>query len=182
MRSLDAKCKKSIKTENDLNGIEVFDRIVTAEQAPLTRMKRSNVATYEKHPKILKILRLLKDVGLGYLELVQTLATLSGGEGQRLKLAKELIDNGGKNNLYLIDEPTTGPHPIDVENFLVLPNRMVDSGSTVNVAEHNRQVIRASDWIIDLGPEGGINGGRVIAEGTPDKIMSNKSSITGKFI
>lgn len=138
--------------------------------------------TFEKHPKILKILRLLKDTGLGYLELGQTLATLSGGEGQRLKLAKELIDNGGKNNLYMIDEPTTGLHPIDVENFLVLPNRMVDSGSTVIVAEHNQQVIRASDWIIDLGPEGGINGGRVIAEGTPDEIMSNKNSITGKFI
>lgn len=137
---------------------------------------------FDDHPKILKILKLLKDVGLGYLELGQTLTTLSGGEGQRLKLAKELINNEGKNNLYLIDEPTTGLHPIDVDNFLVLLNRMVDSGSTVIVVEHNQQVIQASDWIIDLGPEGGINGGKVIAEGTPAEIISNKNSVTGQFI
>lgn len=140
------------------------------------------VHTFNDYPKILKILKLLKDVGLGYLELGQTLTTLSGGEGQRLKLAKELINNEGKNNLYLIDEPTTGLHPIDVENFLVLLNRMVDSGSTVILVEHNQQVIRASDWIIDLGPEGRINGGKVIAVGTPDEIVSNKSSITGQFL
>jgi len=110
------------------------------------------------------------------------LTNLSGGEGQRLKLAKELINNEGKKNLYLIDEPTTGLHPIDVDNFLVLLNRIVDSGSTVIVVEHNQQVIKASDWIVDLGPEGGINGGQVIAEGTPDEIRSNKNSVTGQFI
>ena len=137
---------------------------------------------FDNHPKILNILKLLKDVGLDYLELGQTLTTLSGGEGQRLKLAKELINNEGKNNLYLIDEPTTGLHPIDVENFLVLLNRIVDSGSTVIVVEHNQQVIKASDWIIDLGPEGGINGGNVIAVGTPDDIISNNNSITGVFL
>jgi excinuclease ABC subunit A len=97
-------------------------------------------------------------------------------------LAKELINNEGKKNLYLIDEPTTGLHPIDVENFLVLLNRIVDSGSTVIVVEHNQQVIRASDWIIDLGPEGGINGGMVIATGTPNAIMSNMNSVTGQFL
>lgn len=138
--------------------------------------------TFNKHPKILKILNLLKDVGLGYLELGQTLTTLSGGEGQRLKLATELINNKGKNNLYLIDEPTTGLHPIDVENFLVLLNRIVDSGSTVIVVEHNQQVIKASDWIIDLGPEGGINGGKVIAVGTPVEIKANENSVTGQFL
>jgi excinuclease ABC subunit A len=138
--------------------------------------------TFNNHPKIFKYLKLLKDVGLGYLELGQTLTTLSGGEGQRLKLAKELINNEGKNNLYLIDEPTTGLHPIDVENFLVLLNRIVDSGSTVVVVEHNQQVIKASDWIIDLGPEGGINGGKVIAAGTPDDIIYNKDSVTGEFL
>lgn len=105
---------------------------------------------FNEHPKVLKILKLLEDVGLGYLELGQTLTTLSGGEGQRLKPAIELINNEGKNNLYLIDEPTTGLHPIDVENFLVLLNRIVDSGSTVIVVEHNQQVIKASDWLIDL--------------------------------
>ncbi|MGE5633526.1 MAG: hypothetical protein ACM3TR_20895 [Caulobacteraceae bacterium] len=137
---------------------------------------------FNNHPKIQKILKLLVDVGLGYLELGQTLTTLSGGEGQRLKLATELINNEGNKNLYLIDEPTTGLHPIDVENFLVLLNRIVDSGSTVIVVEHNQQIIKASDWIIDLGPEGGINGGRVIAVGTPDDIISNKNSATGKFL
>jgi excinuclease ABC subunit A len=138
--------------------------------------------TFNNHPKAIKILKLLEDVGLGYLELGQSLTTLSGGEGQRLKLAKELVNNAGKNNLYLIDEPTTGLHPIDVENFLVLLNRIVDSGSTVIVVEHNAQVIKASDWIVDLGPEGGINGGEVIAVGTPEEIIANENSITGKFI
>jgi excinuclease ABC subunit A len=137
---------------------------------------------FHNYPKIHQILKLLEEVGLGYLELGQTLTTLSGGEGQRLKLAKELINNEGKNNLYLIDEPTTGLHPIDVENFLVLLNRMVDSGNTVIVVEHNQQVIEASDWIIDLGPEGGIHGGKVIAVGTPDEIVSNESSVTGHFL
>jgi excinuclease ABC subunit A len=266
------------KACNKVSGTEIFDQIITVEQSPLTRMRRSNVATYSgvyseirrvfgelkaakdmglstkhfsfntrggrcenceglgyvtsnmlffkdlevtcpvcggnqfndeilsvkykgysikdvlgisvedtldifsDHPKILRILKLLVDVGLGYLELGQTLTTLSGGEGQRLKLATELINNGGKNKLYLIDEPTTGLHPIDVENFLVLLNRMVDSGSTVIVVEHNQQVIKASDWIIDLGPEGGMKGGRIIAEGTPNEILSNKSSVTGQFL
>lgn len=137
---------------------------------------------FKDHPKAIKILKLLKDVGLGYLELGQSLTTLSGGEGQRLKLAVELINNQGKNNLYLIDEPTTGLHPLDVENFLVLLNRMVDSGNTVIVVEHNQIVIKASDWIIDLGPEGGIKGGKVIAEGTPKDIRENENSVTGKFI
>ncbi len=121
---------------------------------------------------------MLQDVGLGYLELGQTLTTLSGGEGQRLKLAKELINNIGKHSLYLLDEPTTGLHPVDVENFLTLLNRIVDSGSTVIVVEHNQQVIRASDWIIDLGPEGGENGGQVVFTGTPLELLKNGKTAT----
>ncbi|MEM5818582.1 MAG: ABC-ATPase UvrA, partial [Desulfitobacterium hafniense] len=97
-------------------------------------------------------------------------------------LAKELIGNEGKTNLYLIDEPTTGLHPLDVENFLALLNRMVDAGSTVIVVEHNQQVMRASDWIIDLGPEGGHKGGRVMAVGTPEQIKSEPDSVTGRFL
>lgn len=273
---------KSKKTQegisNQVTGTDIFDQIVTVEQAPLARMKRSNVATYsgayteirkifgglkdavdkgitakhfsfntkggrcenceglgyvtsnmlffedmevpcpvchgnrfnddvlsvkyeghsikdilemsvadagqvfKGHSKILITVSLLIDVGLGYLELGQTVTTLSGGEGQRLKLAQELITHQGKHNLYLIDEPTTGLHPIDVANFLILLNRMIDAGSTVIVVEHNQQVIKASDWIVDLGPEGGINGGNVIAEGTPDDIRANKNSITGRYI
>lgn len=140
------------------------------------------LAVFALHPRITKVLELLEEVGLGYLELGQTLTTLSGGEGQRLKLAKELMGNEGKTNLYLIDEPTTGLHPLDVENFLALLNRMVDAGSTVIVVEHNQQVMRASDWIIDLGPEGGHKGGRVMAVGTPEQIKSEPGSVTGRFL
>nr|WP_321292240.1 excinuclease ABC subunit UvrA [uncultured Trichococcus sp.] len=140
------------------------------------------VALFSDSPKISAILTLLQDVGLGYLELGQTTTTLSGGEAQRLKLAAELLENRGKKNLYLIDEPTTGLHPLDVEKFLKLLDRMVDSGSTVVVVEHNQQIIRASDWIIDLGPGGGAAGGKVIAEGTPSDIRNDKNSVTGKFI
>ena len=261
-----------------MSGTGSFDRIVVVEQAPLTRMKRSNVATYsdayteirkifgqqqtaiEKgmtanhfsfnvkggrcdhceglgvvtnnllffedqevpcpvcsgrrfkdevlsvtyrghsitgvlglsveegaelftdSPKISAILELLQEVGLGYLELGQTTTTLSGGEAQRLKLTVELLVNQGKKNLYLIDEPTTGLHPLDVEKFLKLLDRMVGSGSTVVVVEHNQQIIGAADWIIDLGPGGGDAGGTIIAEGTPSDIQKNENSVTGKFI
>ncbi len=263
---------------NQVSGTASFDRIVIVEQVPLTRMKRSNVATYsdayteirkifgqqqtaiEKgltanhfsfnvkggrcdhceglgvvttnllffedqevpcpvcsgkrfkdevlsvtyrghsitavlglsveegaelfadSPKISAILKLLQDVGLGYLELGQTTTTLSGGEAQRLKLAVELLANQGKKNLYLIDEPTTGLHPLDVEKFLKLLDRMVESGSTVIVVEHNQQIIGAADWIIDIGPGGGDAGGEIIAEGTPSDIRKDKNSVTGKFI
>lgn len=269
---------ESHTSSNIVSGIEQFDRIVTIEQSAITRMKRSNVATYSEvyseirkifsglkesrdkglslkhfsfntpggrcenceglgyvtsnmlffanievtcpvcggkqfndevlsvkykgctikdvlqmsvddalyvfnmHPEIKRTLMLLQDVGLGYLELGQTLTTLSGGEGQRLKLAKELINNTGKHSLYLLDEPTTGLHPVDVENFLTLLNRIVDSGSTVFVVEHNQQVIRASDWIIDLGPEGGKNGGRVVFEGTPLEMIRSGDTPTSNFL
>lgn len=134
------------------------------------------------NPKITKILNILFETGLGYLELGQTLTTLSGGECQRLKFAKELTASSRKNNLYLIDEPTTGLHPVDVENFLVLLNKITDRGNTVIIVEHNLQIIRESDWVIDLGPGGGIYGGNVIAVGTPEEIKNNDNSITGKFL
>lgn len=140
------------------------------------------VTLFNHHAKIKKILKLLQDVGLSYLELGQTLTTLSGGEGQRLKLAKELIVSENKRNLYLIDEPTTGLHPLDVENFLILLNRMVDAGNTVIVVEHSIQVIEASDWVIDLGPLGGIHGGEVIATGTPLDIAKSDISQTGRAL
>ncbi|MDF2948441.1 MAG: transporter related [Sedimentibacter sp.] len=137
---------------------------------------------FDKHDKVKRILKLLVDVGLGYLELGQSLTTLSGGEGQRLKLAKELINNKGKHCLYLMDEPTTGLHPIDVENFLILLNRIVDSGNTVVVVEHNQQIVSASDWIIDLGPEGGKNGGKVVFSGTPLEMLKNGATVTAEFL
>ena len=139
-------------------------------------------SVFSDNRKIKRILALLMDVGLGYLELGQSLTTLSGGEAQRLKLAQELTGNEGKKTLYLIDEPTTGLHPVDVENFLVLLNRMVDAGNTVIVVEHNLQVIQASDWVIDLGPEGGMYGGTIIATGTPKDLTADPNSVTGKYL
>jgi len=140
------------------------------------------IELFSEYPKIKRILGLLEDVGLGYLELGQTVTTLSGGECQRLKLAKELINSTGKNNLYLLDEPTTGLHPEDVEHFLTLLNRIVDSGNTVIVVEHNKQVIKACDWIIDLGPEGGKNGGQVVFAGTPLQMVKNGATVTAACI
>jgi excinuclease ABC subunit A len=137
---------------------------------------------FHEHAKLARVLTLLKDVGLGYLELGQTLTTLSGGEGQRLKLAVELLKNKGKTSLYLMDEPTAGLHPVDVERFLVLLNRMVDSGNTVIVVEHNQQLIQASDWIIDMGPEGGINGGEVVFAGTLADLLKCGRSATAEYL
>lgn len=134
-------------------------------------------------PKITRILKLLQDVGLEYLELGQTLTTLSGGEGQRLKLAKELIGgNANKKTLYLMDEPTTGLHPKDIDHFLELLNRLVDAGNSIVVVEHNQQIIRNSDWVIDLGPEGGNKGGEIIFIGTPKEMIENSQSITAKYL
>ena len=138
---------------------------------------------FADRPKLLRILQLLLDVGLGYLELGQTLTTLSGGEGQRLKLAKELLGGAsGAPCLYLMDEPTTGLHPQDVEHFLTLLDRMVDAGNTVVVVEHNGQLIRASDWVIDLGPEGGEKGGRVVFTGTPRELAETGRTLTARYL
>lgn len=129
-----------------------------------------------------KLGRFMK-VGLGYLSLDRQILTLSGGEGQRLKLAKELIENRGNNRcLYLMDEPTTGLHPRDIEHFLVLLDRLTDAGNTVVVVEHNQQLIRNSDWVIDLGPEGGEKGGFVIFEGTPEAMKACAASVTAKYL
>lgn len=136
-----------------------------------------------KEEKIVKgVLELLVEIGLGYLKMGQSLTTLSGGEGQRLKLAKELLKQGNKSSLYLLDEPTTGLHPNDVTQLLKLLNRLVDAGNTVIVVEHNSQIIKGADWIVDLGPEGGEKGGQIIAEGTPDSIMRDPKSYTGQYL
>lgn len=132
--------------------------------------------------KLIRILSLLQDVGLGYLQLGQSLTTLSGGECQRLKLAKELIQNPiHQHHLYLMDEPTVGLHPKDIEHFLKLIHHLIDQGHSVIIVEHNQQVIRNSDWIIDLGSEGGDNGGYVIFEGTPSDLKTSQS-ITAKYL
>lgn len=137
---------------------------------------------FKESTKIMKMLNLLHKCGLGYLELAQSLTTLSAGEAQRLKLAKELNQSQKQDNLYLIDEPTSGLHPIDIDHFLILLQQLVDQHNTVIVVEHNLQFIQHADWVIDLGPKGGIYGGKIIAQGTPSAICKDPASVTGKYL
>ncbi|MEO8233307.1 MAG: excinuclease ABC subunit UvrA, partial [Ignavibacteriota bacterium] len=122
------------------------------------------------------------DVGLGYIKLGQQATTLSGGEAQRVKLATELSKVNTGKTMYILDEPTTGLHFEDVRILLNVLNKLVDKGNTVVVVEHNLDVIKTADWIIDLGPGGGEHGGKIIAEGTPEKIIKSKKSLTGKYL
>jgi Excinuclease ATPase subunit len=128
---------------------------------------------------ILRLLKLLDEVGLGYLKLGQTLSSLSGGESQRLKIATELKKKG---NIYIMDEPTTGLHMSDIDGFFKIVSRLVDAGNTVVIIEHNLDIIRRADWIIDLGPEGGKNGGRILFEGTPEDLRHCSESITARYL
>lgn len=137
---------------------------------------------FKSHPKIYEKLETLEDVGLGYMQLGQSATTLSGGEAQRVKLATELSKRQTGKTFYILDEPTTGLHFADVERLLKVLRLLVSKGNTVCVIEHNLDVIRNSDWIIDLGPEGGDKGGYVIAAGTPKDIKLNKNSVTGRYL
>ncbi|MFH0861627.1 MAG: excinuclease ABC subunit UvrA [Candidatus Altiarchaeota archaeon] len=137
---------------------------------------------FDKIPRIHKKLSLLADVGLGYIKLGQPATTLSGGEAQRIKLTLELSKTGTGKTIYLLDEPTTGLHTHDVKKLLEVLNRLVDKGNTVIVIEHNLDVIKTADHIIDLGPDGGDAGGRILAEGTPEEIAKNKDSYTGEYL
>ncbi len=137
---------------------------------------------FHNEENITKKLKILKDVGLGYVSLGQSTATLSGGEAQRLKLAKELSASTGKRVLYLFDEPTTGLHPHDAERLINVFDQLVRLGNSVIVIEHNAEMILESDWVIDLGPEGGNEGGEIVAQGTPEEIMKNSNSVTGKIL
>ena len=122
------------------------------------------------------------DVGLGYVRLGQPAPTLSGGEAQRVKLATELAKRSTGHTIYLLDEPTTGLHFDDVRRLLTVLSRLVDQGNTVLVIEHNLDVIKTADWIIDLGPEGGSGGGTVVAEGTPEHVATVEHSHTGRYL
>jgi excinuclease ABC subunit A len=137
---------------------------------------------FESVPPISRFLKTLCDVGLGYVRLGQSAPTLSGGEAQRVKLATELQRRSTGRTIYVLDEPTTGLHFEDVRKLLLVLNRLVNTGNTIVVIEHNMDVIKSSDWVIDLGPEGGSGGGLVVAEGTPEAITKNAKSYTGKFL
>jgi len=137
---------------------------------------------FANHPKIARILQTLHDVGLDYIKLGQSALTLSGGEAQRVKLAKELSRVATGKTVYILDEPTTGLHFADIQRLLDVLHRLTDAGNTVIVIEHNLDVIRTADWIIDLGPEGGEKGGYIVAEGTPEKVSQADESHTGRFL
>ena len=145
----------------------------------LLQMTASEAYIFFDDEEIKSQMSLLMEVGLDYMELGQTLDTLSGGESQRLKLASKLQ---AKGEFYILDEPTSGLHFADVEKLLSLLNRLVDNGNTVLVVEHNLDVIKNADWVIDLGPEGGAKGGYLVGQGVPNELVKVSGSYTGKYL
>ncbi len=153
------------------------------ENMPSIRRKMEEAMTFfENMPSIRRKIETLNDVGLSYIKLGQPSTELSGGEAQRIKLATELSKRSTGKTIYILDEPTTGLHFADVHKLVEILHRLADGGNTVVVIEHNLDVIKTADYIIDMGPEGGDGGGTVIARGTPEEIASNKSSYTGIYI
>ena len=140
------------------------------------------LAFFSPIPKIARKLQTISDVGLGYIKLGQSATTLSGGEAQRMKLASELHRRSNGKTMYILDEPTTGLHVDDISRLLLVLQRLVDGGNTVVVIEHNLDVIKSADWLIDMGPEGGEGGGNVLVTGTPEKVIKHEASYTGKYL
>jgi excinuclease ABC subunit A len=140
------------------------------------------LAFFENQPRVRAKLETLNDVGLGYIHLGQSATTLSGGEAQRIKLATELSKRDTGRTFYILDEPTTGLHFEDVRVLLHVLHRLVDRGNTILVIEHNLDVIKTADWVIDLGPEGGTRGGTVVAEGSPEEVARVEASHTGRYL
>jgi excinuclease ABC subunit A len=137
---------------------------------------------FENVPKIKNKLQVLEDVGIGYLKLGQSAPTLSGGEAGRVKLAKELQKKATGKTLFVMDEPTTGLHSADIKRLLAIIQKIVDNKDTVVIIEHNLDMIKCADYIIDIGPEGGDEGGTIVATGTPEEVSKNKKSYTGEFL
>lgn len=137
---------------------------------------------FASHPSIREKIQALSEVGLGYIHLGQQATTLSGGEAQRIKLAKELSKRATGRTLYILDEPTTGLHSEDIRRLLGVLHKLVDAGNTITVIEHNLDVIKTADWIVDIGPGGGSKGGTVVAIGTPETVAANPQSVTGKYL
>ena len=140
------------------------------------------MAFFENHQPILRKLETLYDVGLGYMKLGQPSTTLSGGEAQRVKLATELSRRATGKTLYVLDEPTTGLHMADVDKLIGVLQRLTETGNSVLVIEHNLDVIKVADYLIDLGPEGGDKGGEIVCEGTPEEVAACEKSYTGQFL
>jgi excinuclease ABC subunit A len=143
---------------------------------------REAMSHFGVHRDIMRVLQTLDDVGLSYIRLGQSSPTLSGGEAQRIKLSRELAKVGTGRTVYILDEPTTGLHFDDIKKLLKVLNRLVEAGNTVLVIEHNLDVIKSADWVIDLGPEGGAAGGQVLAEGSPEDVAEVKASHTGRYL
>jgi excinuclease ABC subunit A len=137
---------------------------------------------FESFPKIYRKIKALNDVGLGYITLGQSSTTLSGGEAQRVKLASELSKIGTGNTFYILDEPTTGLHFDDIKQLIAVLQKLVDSGNTILVVEHNLDVIKVADWIIDMGPEGGKKGGNILFEGTPENCIKSNLGYTAHYL
>ena len=140
------------------------------------------IAFFSSAPKVADKLRVLADVGLGYLRLGQSATTLSGGEAQRVKLAAHLAQATSEGTLYIFGRPTTGLHFDDIAKLLDAFEQLLRSGASILIIEHNLEVIRRADWVIDLGPEGGEAGGRIVAEGTPEEVAKVKESYTGRYL
>src|SRR6202020_754670 len=140
------------------------------------------ISFFSATPRLVQKLQVLNDVGLGYLRLGQSATTLSGGEAQRVKLAAHLVQAASEGTLYIFDEPTTGLHFDDIAKLLASFERLLRAGGSILVIEHNLDVIRSADWVIDLGPEGGEAGGHIVAQGTPEEVAGNLHSHTGKWL
>jgi excinuclease ABC subunit A len=157
--------------------------IIRKNISEVLEMRVSDAVDFFKHiPKIERKLQTIVDVGLGYVTLGQPATTLSGGEAQRMKLASELQKRSTGKSFYILDEPTTGLHTEDIATLLGVLNRLVEQGNTIVVIEHNLDVIKTADHIIDLGPEGGIGGGTVLAVGTPEEVAQVPESYTGRYL
>lgn len=172
----------------DCKGRRFTDEVLQVQYQGYSISDLLNMSVQETWPilksesKMADLIEVLCEVGLGYLHWGQSVKTLSGGEGQRIRLAKELSKSSKQHTLYLLDEPTTGLHPTDIKKLQVLLDKLVDSGNTVVVVEHSLELIRESDWVIDIGPEGGGAGGKLFAEGTPEQVAEVRGSYTGMFL
>ena len=172
---------KGIKRATNNNNYCFYKRILSNPISRLIEILFSRLF-FENIPTIRDKLLTLQKVGLGYMSIGQQATTLSGGEAQRIKLAKELSKRSTGRTIYILDEPTTGLHVHDVKKLLEVLQAFVQKGNTVVVIEHNMEVIKTADWIIDMGPDGGDKGGNIVFEGTPEQLLNIKESYTGKFL